>query len=356
MPEFAIKRSAIWLAAGLLVGLAIQTSQARYAGNWSGLLSAGSDSPFLPVLAHELPDLVVFPGEGHDGQATYGVGLDPLLRERPPAVPDASYRYRRILLPLLGSGFGTLDGRPLLIALTSLNLLGFGLACWAAALIAEGRALNGWLAVAALANVGIWLSLQTTTPDAFAFGLMLFGVAVGIRGRTAGSAVLVAAATLSKETYALVGVGLLAWALARRERKAAAGYAMALLPAGAWSVYLAITLREGLATGGNLGVPFDGIFDAAPLWPGTGIRDQALTALTLAGLGLSVYVTFKRPSFWSFLIVPWILLAVVSSHWIWDLGNNSIRSLAPVFSFALFSLFEQLKSGQPSISLRNLPV
>ena len=355
MSEFAIRKPILWLAAGLLVGLAIQTSQARYAGNWSGLLSAGSDSPLLPTLAREIPNLVVFPGEGHDGQATYGVGLDPLLNERPPVVPDASYRYRRILLPLLGSGFGTIQSRSLLNALTTLNLIGFALGCWAAAMIAESRKLRGWIAVAALANVGIWLSLQTTTPDAFAFGLMMLGVAMALRGSSGVAAVLLAAAILTKETYAVVSVGLIAWALARGDRRAAIRHAMAILPAGAWSLYLAMTLREGLATGGNLEIPFAGLLEATLLWPGTGLRDQILTALTLAGLGLSIYVTARQPwSFWSFLMVPWILLALVSSHWIWDLGNNSIRSFAPLLTFALFAMVEP--ADQPSNSRRNLPV
>jgi hypothetical protein len=141
--EFDIRKPVLWLAAGLLIGLAIQTSQARYTGNWTGLVAAGAQSPLLPTLAHQLSDLVVSPGEGHDGQATYGVGLDPLLRERPPAVPDASYRYRRILLRLLGSGFGILEGESLLFALTCINLFGFGLGCWAAAMIAERHELSG---------------------------------------------------------------------------------------------------------------------------------------------------------------------------------------------------------------------
>lgn len=355
--EFDIKKPVLWLFAGLLVGLVIQMSQARYAGNWTGLLSAGSESPLLPTLAHQLPDLVVFPGVGHDGQATYGVGLDPFLSERPPGVPDASYRYRRIFLPLLGSGFGALEGKSLLKALTTLNLIGFGLGGWAAALIAQSRRLPGWLSVGALANVGIWLSLQTTTPDALAFGLMMLGVAMAVQGRSGGAAVLLAAAVLTKETYAVVAVGLLAWALARGDRKGAARYAMAIIPAAAWSAYLAGTLGEGLATGGNLSLPIVGLIEAAPLWPGTGLRDQILTVLTLVGLGLGVFVTLRRRSgLWPYLIVPWILLALVSSHWIWDLGNNSIRSLAPLSTFAIFALVDRLNSDQPSDSLRNLPV
>jgi hypothetical protein len=319
------------------------------------LLSAGSDSPLLPVLTREIPNLVVFPGEGHDGQATYGVGLDPLLRERPPAVPDASYRYRRILMPLLGSGFGTIEGQPLLFALTTLNLIGFALGCGAAAMIAESRRLSGWITVAALANVGIWLSLQTTTPDALAFGLMMLGVATALRGRSGIAAVFLASALLTKETYAVVAVGLSAWEFTRQDREAAARYAMALIPAAAWSAYLAITLGEGMATGGNLSFPFVGLVQAAPLWPGTGPRDRILTALTLVGLGLAVFVTVRRGrGVWPFLIVPWVLLALVSSHWIWDLGNNSIRSLAPLLTFALFALVEP--GDQPSNSLRNLPV
>jgi hypothetical protein len=353
--EFVGKKPLLWLAAGLLVGLAIQTSQARYAGNWTGLLAAGSQSPLFPILARELPGLVAFPDEGHDGQATYGVGLDPFLSERPPVVPDASYRYRRIFLPMLGSAFGFLEGEPLLFALTTLNLLGFGLGCWAGSMIAETRRLPGWLAVAVLGNVGIWLSLQTTTPDAFAFGLMMLAVAMALRDRSGLAAVLLAASILTKETYGVAAVGLIAWALARGNRRSAGRYAMALTPAIAWSAYLAVALGEGLATGGNLGLPLVGLFDAAGLWLETGLRDQVLTALTLAGLGMASFVTF-RPwgDIWRFLLAPWVLLALVSSHWIWDLGNNSVRSLAPLLSFALFAVVEQ--ADQPSSSLRNLPV
>jgi hypothetical protein len=260
-------------------------------------------------------------------------------------------------LPLLGSGLGVIDGQPLLFALTTLNLLGFAFGCWAAAIVADGRKLAGWISMAALANVGIWLSLQTTTPDAFAFGLMLLGVASAIRGRSGLAGLLLAGAILTKETYAVVGVSMIAWAIAQRDRKAAARYSMALLPAIAWSIYLAITLREGLATGGNLGMPFVGLVEAVAVWPGTGLRDQVLTGLTLAVLALSVFVIARRGTgIWLFLLVPWVLLALISSHWIWDLGNNSIRSLAPLLTFSLFGLNEQHRSAQPSNSLRNLPV
>jgi hypothetical protein len=137
--------------------------------------------------------------------------------------------------------------------------------------------------VAALANVGIWLSLQTTTPDALAFCLMMLGVAMALRGRSGIAAVFLASAILTKETYAVLAVGLSAWEFAHRDRNAAARYAIALIPAAAWSAYLAITLGEGMATGGNLSFPFVGLVQAAPLWPGTGPRDQILTALTWSG-------------------------------------------------------------------------
>jgi hypothetical protein len=75
----------------------------------------------------------------------------------------------------------------------------------------------------------------------------------------------------------------------------------------------------------------------------------------LAGLGLSVYVIAKRLSFWSFLIIPWVLLALFSSHWIWDLGNNSLRALAPLATFALFGLLDG-SQAQVSISRKNFPV
>jgi hypothetical protein len=301
--------------------------------------------------------LVVTEGEGHDGQSTYAVALDPFLLSQPPVVPEASYRYRRIVLPLVGSGFGTLKGYLLLAALTSVNLIGFAIACWGAAVVAQARQLPKWLGLAALLNIGFWLSLQTTTPDALAFGLGIVGVAMATRGRHPSAAGFAAAAALSKETYVLVGLGLVMWAWRRLgDRQVAIRYGLALVPAALWSAFLAITLGEGFATGGNLSAPLVGILTSAPVWLVAHARDQLFTVVTLMALTVAVAaLVLGRTSIWKFLIAPWIALALVSSHWIWDLGNNSLRALAPLITFSLFGLFDR-PHPQSSISRKNLPV
>ena len=353
----AKRTTAFWLIAGLLVGLLIQGSQARLTGNWTGLLAGGSDSPLLPVLQRELPGLVVTEGEGHDGQSTYAVALDPFLLSQPPVVPEASYRYRRILLPLLGSGFGAFDGYLLLGSLTTVNLIGFAIACWGAALVAQARNLPPWFILTALLNMGLWLSLQTTTPDALAFGSGILAVALATWGRHSAAAVFVAAAGLGKETYVLIGFGLAIWAWRRLgDGRIAIQYCLALLPAALWSGFLAMSLGEGFATGGNLSAPLAGILTSAQLWPGASARDQLFTAIALIALSAAIAaLVIGRASIWKFLLAPWVVLALVSSHWIWDLGNNSLRALAPLFTFSLFGLFDR-GHHQVSISRKNLPV
>lgn len=340
-----------------MLGLLIQGSQAHLAGNWTGLLAAGSDSPLLPVLRRELPGLVVTEGEGHDGQTTYAVALDPFLRERPPVVPEASYRYRRILLPVLGSGFGVFEGYLLLTSLTMINLIGFAFACWGAALVAQALQLPGRFVLAILLNIGLWLSLQTTTPDALALGLGMLAVAMAVWGRHSIGAGFVAVAALTKETYVLVGLGLAIWAWRRLgDRRVAIKYGLALLPAALWSGWLAVALGEGFATGGNLSPPLAGILTSAQLWLDASPRDQLFTAMTLIALLMATgALIFGRVAIWRFLVAPWVVLALVSSHWIWDLGNNSLRALAPLLTFSLFGLFDR-SHLQVSISRRNLPV
>lgn len=346
------------VAAALLCGLVVQVSQARALGGWSALLAVGESSPVRPLISEELSNLVVVDRGGHDGQATFAVGLDPWLREPVTLLDEPSYRYRRILLPMVASAFGLIDGRGLLFSLLAVNVLGFAATALGTVMIGQLRRQSGWVLLGAVLNVGLWLSLQITSPDVLAMGLATMGLALALRAQHVPAVLLLAAGALAKEVYLLVPIAIAAWLwFDRHNRKAAVAYLLPILPLAAWSAFLAIRLEENAATGVALDWPLLGLLKAGTaFWVTVDWRDLVFTILSLAIVAVAVFATARSAnSLWRYLILPWIFLALVSSHWVWDFGNNSLRVVAPLLTFAILCLADK-RPTQAKSSLKNLPV
>jgi hypothetical protein len=330
-------RPLTWGLAALALGTLIQFAQANTLGGWSGLLAVGSESPTRFVIQQQLPDLVLVPGDGHDGQTTYAMALDPAGRTMPGAIPEAGYRYRRILLPAIAGAFGAIDGSLLLYSLSSLTAVGFAVAVTLVARIAQDRSLPWATPLAVLLNVGLWLSMQITTPDTLAFAMGLAGVVLYLRSRHILAAIALALAALAKETFVLIAIGLAihrVWTT--RRLRSAVPYAASVMPMSLWWTYVALRVPGGTSTGGNLTWPFAGIVEASSQWASGSVRDLVFLGLTAAALCLSLVVLARRGlTLWACLIVPWLALAAVSSHWIWDLGNNAVRAFLPLITFGL---------------------
>ena len=79
-------------------------------GGIEGLLQVGETSDVRPLIESQLGEVPLAPGSGHDGQIYYAIGLDLDGDEVGPLLDHAAYRYRRILYPLVASGFGLFDG------------------------------------------------------------------------------------------------------------------------------------------------------------------------------------------------------------------------------------------------------
>jgi hypothetical protein len=333
----------LWAIVGLGAAIAIQLAQARFYGDWSGLLAVGETSVMRPAIEQHLPGLVVTAGGGHDGQRTYLVAMDPWATWAHVVIPDPAFRYRRILLPALASGLGLINGRPLLWLLTSLNALSFAAAAAIAALMARLRSLAFWAPLAVVLNIGIWLSLQVTSPDALAFAFALAGLLAGIGGRNVLAIGLLALAALSKETYALVPMSMAAYLWIREDQpRRAIAYASSVTPVGLWSVFLAVRMPNPFETADTLTWPFFGIFHGAQSWALNDTRDIAFLFLTGAAVVLSFVVIGKRPrSLWSWLIIPWLILASISSHWVWGFGNNPVRVFLPILTFVTFAFLDR---------------
>ena len=352
--RLGIRQLVAWFLIGVVVALFLAWLQVRSLGNdWTGLVNAGETSALRPLIEAELGPVAPVERAGHDGQFSYLMAVDPLGRGPAHDLFDhGAYRYRRILLPALASGFGSWTGPTALAGLIVWSAIGMGLATAAIADLGSSFGGSRWVVAGVLANPGIWLSIQLLTPDVLALGLALGGVALWRRGLQVWGVAALALAALAKDQYVLVAAGLAGWEWFRANRRTATlimvGSATPLL---IWSLWLTAAMGEGLTARGNFSVPLIGIIDAARGWTETSSKDLAFSLIALAGLVLAAFTPFLvRSSLLRWLIWPWVALAVFSSGWVWDLGNNALRVFAPLLTLAVLGL--TTPRGTPSGSKR----
>ncbi len=337
-----VRALSVWFLVGVAVALVLQLMQASaFGGKWDALVTTGSQSPLRPVIEAELPDVTFFSAAGHDGQFSYVIALDPLRSD--PVARDAvgGYRYRRVLYPAAAGLGGLLGGDALVASLVLWAAIGMGLATAAAVDVGARLGIGPLAALAVLANPGMWFSVQLLTADALAFGLALCGVAMFMR-RSPWAPAVVAVAVLAKDQYLLIAVALAGLCIARGERMRGLRLGLvSVAPLLAWSLVVQSGVGGGLSSEGNLALPFVGVLRGIERWGATSGGDVALAVVALAavvGAAIGALVTRSRELRW--LVVPWVLLAVLVSHWVWQWGNNATRVFIPAFAFAVIALVE----------------
>jgi hypothetical protein len=98
-----------------------------------------------------------------------------------------------------------------------------------------------------------------------------------------------------------------------------------------------------------------GILDSVRYWPDRPAKDLVFGVLALAGILAAGLVSFRaEPKVVRWLAAPWAIIAIVSSGWVWDFGNNAVRALAPAIVFGVMGLIPQRRVA--SASRKNLPV
>ena len=250
--------------AGLLaVGVAVVLYWVKFDGNITGFFRFGDRFSPSPLIEQEVR--IVPGGQGYDGQFFLAIALDPLLGHEGSiaALDYPRYRYRRILYPLLGHVLGL--GRATLIpyALVVVNvaciplLLGIGTLLLGGA--SESR--RGFLGLLVLAPLGVWVSLSLSTCDLLGSTLFLAALLSAAKGRAPLSALLIACAALTRETYLAVALMLSVVPLMRKEnRRVNWHYLPAMAPAALWLAYGAWRIPSGSdRVGEHFGVPFGGI-------------------------------------------------------------------------------------------------
>jgi hypothetical protein len=321
-----------WSAIGAIAAGFLILAQANAVGGFSGLLQVGEVSRLAPLIEAEVGDLPLSPNKGHDTQIYYAIGIDLAGEQMPELFDHGPYRYRRILYPAVASLFGLLEGTALLVSMIVLTVVAMAVSTGLAAAIAIQRGRSDWIALAVLLNPGVWLSTRLLTADMMALALMLLGLHC-FSAKKRGAPYAFALSGLSKEAYLLTPAAL---ALSRDRRR----WKLILIPVAVLTVWMAwLTLDMGNAfTGrGNVGLPFVGMVEAGSVWATYDAQEVFYLAFGLlsvaVGLAHGVLVKgwLRRP------ILFWSVLGVISSSWVWDLGNNAARVFAPILVLVALS-------------------
>ncbi len=226
----AVTLLAVLLAAGL-VGLRV-----RAVGSVTGLLSVGPTSPAFPLVRREVPRLAVVREAGHDGAYFYAIARRPFDVTRTARyLAPPTFRYRRILFPLVAGRLAPGGGVALVYAFLAVSLLGVALGAWS---LSRLPGAPPWLPLLMTLNPGVLAALFLSLSDALAVGLTLADFAAMARRRVALAVVCLVLAALTRETSLLAAVALACWPGLPRRQRAAVGLLPAV-PLVLWSAWVA---------------------------------------------------------------------------------------------------------------------
>jgi hypothetical protein len=213
--------------------------------------------------------------DGYDGQFYYRLALAPLstaARVGGVAFDHPAWRMQRILVPALVHVLAL--GIPAAVpwVFIGLNLAGVFAIAWLAAMLARQFSLP-WVAPVAIAFWPGWqIALVHDTTEIGAAALLFAALTAYLRERMAAYALLLALATLARETAILAGIGIAvieAWRLLRapapRRWGRAICAALALLPFLIWRQLVAARWQGGAQAHGiahNAGWPLLGWLQA----------------------------------------------------------------------------------------------
>jgi hypothetical protein len=321
-------RRLIVVATVLLAGV-WPTAWALRQGDISALVGPGAAGPSIELLAREVPGLVVVPNAGHDGQQFYAIARKPFRpRETARYLTTPSYRYRRILFPLLGWAVAPHGGRQLILALAAIGLLSVALSA------ASLRALPGspaWLPVVVAVTPGVICSLMLGLSDTLALALTLLAFAAAAHRRWAVVVVALVLAALAKETAFLAAPALALTPRMPVRARLATIAAPAIVLMG-WVAWVNHALNASLSTASQFGRPLSGWINSTD--SATGIALGLLLAVTIA---VGAWRAHGAPHVRAYLLVLLALMAVlapdITESWI-----NTSRSVIAGLPLAAWAI------------------
>lgn len=335
-----------WFFIAIIVVGSLQYLRAEALGGAEALLTTGRLEPAHTIVVENLPGVPVADDHGHDGQIFFAIGSDLTHANTTPGEVPA-YRYRRIFYPAMAALGGVLGGSGLLFGMIAAAAVSAGAAAWAMSRIASLYQISQASVLAIILHPGIALSGMLLTADNLAMALGLLGIWAFLTDRNGTALALLAAASLTREThivFALAVAGCL-W-FSQRDAKRALLYLAPVGTLALWLSWVAYRVGDQFSTGDGLNAPFAGIVEAFAAWQSAPTWQNVLIAAVSVSLILAMVAAARRNLF-SWLVAPWILIAIVSSHFIWDLGNNAIRALMPLLPLGTLGLLIARDRSEP---------
>jgi hypothetical protein len=138
---------------------------------------------------------------------------------------------------------------------------------------------------------------------------------------------------LAKDVFVVTPIGL---AVGRdRKRWVLAGISMLALLA--WMTWLTVTLGDGFTGRGNVAWPFVGIVDGSANWQNLDVEELVYLGFGLITVLAGLIIGVGRRCWLRWPILGWTGLALISSNWVWDFGNNAARAFAPLAVLVVLS-------------------
>jgi len=291
------------------------TVRYNYGGNWTGLFCIGPRMPVPDFLRFE--HLYLFEGtDGYDGQVFHLIAHDPwMTRGAASSISGADFRYQRILVPALAWMLAL--GRDQNIhAAYFVVILSFAFAgvFWLARL-AQLRGKNPAWGLAFVAVPATITSLDRMTAD---IALAALCVAFVLYSHSTWRVVaILACASLTRETAAPIVAGYSLYLLTRLRIARSIAVACALLPAGAWFLYVTHGSAKSEAIHYLSWIPLHGFLERVvhPVaYPMVGWRNAVAISLDdIALLGVALLL---------------IAIARMALDARWDAGSPAIYLLA----------------------------
>ena len=139
-----------------------------------------------------------------------------------------------------------------------------------------------------------------------------------------------------------------------RDRRRWALLALPLVALLAWMTWLNVTMGQGFAARDNLALPFVGLVNASSNWPSLSGEDWFYLMFALISVAAGIALALIRRGWLMWPILGWSGLALISSNWVWDFGNNAARVFAPLVVLIALGWMptSELQANEP---IGNLP-
>lgn len=205
--------------------------------------------------------------EGYDGQFVYYIALDPDPAMVSQHLDVPSYRYQRVLLPILARilSFGSADFLPWVLPVITLTAHLIGV--WLLSDVLEQWGVRRWYSLVYGLWPGVLLALRLDLAEPLAFGLVIAAIWFHERTQFLAASVCFGLALFAKETTLLfVGAYLLSFIFQKRWYNATVITLIAILPFTFFRLWLLQQFgQSGFSLGGSEAspaeiIPFMGLF------------------------------------------------------------------------------------------------